>query len=327
MSVVAGMPDVGFVLGSSFPPSELAATARAIEDNGFASVWTSEDYFLTGGVAGAAVILGATQQLSVGTGVLAAYARHPALTAMEAATLAAAYPGRFRLGIGTGVLDWLDQQGIAHPRPLATIRGSVDALRRLLAGEELTGEHGGFHFDAVRLAFPPDQPPPIFIGATGPKMTALTGEVADGLLLSVFSSPEFVRVECDIIAASSNGVAKPLSTFAFLSLDDTVEAARERARPVLAAYLVDGGSPPMLDAIGITEELRTLAAKGGAAELAASMPDSWIDQLCVCGDLDTCMARIQALGEAGAEEVALAPITVDSLPRDIARLGAALVAG
>lgn len=326
MNARAGTPDVGFALGSSFDPAELAATARAIEENGFTSVWSSEDYFLTGGVSGAAVILGATERLRVGTGVLSAYARHPALTAMEGATLAAAYPGRFRLGIGAGGLGWLDQQGIAHSRPLAAVRGAVSAIRTLLAGEEVSGELGGFRFDGVRLAFPPKEPPPIVLGATGPKMTALAGEIADGLLLSVFSTPEFVRVERGIMA-ESGGAAMPVSTFAFLALADTAADARDSVRPMLASYLADGESAPMTDAIGITAELRDLVATGGAAGLARNMPDGWIDQLCVCGDLDACVTRIHELGEAGAAEVALAPVTVDTLPRDIARLGAALRAG
>jgi 5,10-methylenetetrahydromethanopterin reductase len=320
-------PTVGFVLGSGFHPSELIAVAQAVEANGFRSVWSTEDYFATGGVSGAAVILGATREVRVGTGLLSAFARHPALTAMEAATLASVYPGRFRLGIGAGGLGWLDQQGIAHGRPLSTVRGCVAAMRALLAGEEVTGEYGGFTFERVRLEFPPEQAPPIFIGATGPKMTALTGEIADGLLLSVFSSPEFVRVEREIMATSANGRAKPISTFAFFVLDDSTERARAKARPVLAAYLADGDSSVMTDVIGITGELRDILAEGGPAGLAANMPDSWIDQLAICGDLDACVDRIHALWDAGSQEVTLAPIAIDSLRGDIEKLGWVLSAG
>lgn len=320
-------PGVGFVLGSTFHPSELISVARAIEENGFDSVWTTEDYFMTGGVSGAAVILGATSQLKVGTGLLSTYARHPALTAMEAATLASAYPGRFRLGLGAGGFSWLDQQGIAHARPLSAVRGGVGAVRSLLAGQEVSGQYGGFDFDHVRLSFPPEPAPPIFMGATGPKMTALTGEIADGLLLSVFTSPEFVRIQSEIMAAASNGPAKPISTFAFFALDDSAERARAKARPILAAFLADGEGSVMTDAIGITEELRGLAARGGEAALNADMPESWIDQLAICGDLDTCVERIRRLADAGSDEVALVPIVTDSLPKDIARLGLALQAG
>src|SRR5688500_154590 len=115
-------PTVGFVLGCSFHPSQLVSAARAIESSGFESVWCTEDYFMTGGIAGAAAVLGATDRISVGTGLLSAYTRHPALTAMEASTLASVHPGRFRLGVGVGGLYWLDQQGFDHSRPLAAVR-------------------------------------------------------------------------------------------------------------------------------------------------------------------------------------------------------------
>lgn len=318
------LPIVGFALGSSFHPAELIAVARAIERSGFDSVWSTEDYFMTGGVAGAAVVLGATDHLAVGTGLLSTYARHPALIAMEAATLASAYPGRFRLGLGTGGLGWLDQQGIPHSRPLANVRGSVRAIRALLAGRELSGEYGGHTLDRVRLNYLPEQAPPILIGATGPKMTALTGEIADGLLLSVFSSPEFVRIQCEIMAASSSGTVRPVSTLAFFVLDDSVDRARAKARPVLAGYLAETEGSVMTDAIGITDELHDLLARHGEAGLAARMPDQWVDQLAVCGDLDACVARIREFGAAGSDEVALVPIVFDTFPQDIERLGLAL---
>jgi alkanesulfonate monooxygenase SsuD/methylene tetrahydromethanopterin reductase-like flavin-dependent oxidoreductase (luciferase family) len=314
--------NVGFALGSGFHPSRLATMARAVEDNGFDCVWSTEDYFATGGFAGAAVVLGATERIQVGPGIVSAYARHPALTAMEAGTLAAAFPGRFRLGLGAGGLGWLDQQGIAHTRPLSAVRGTVEAVRALLAGTEVTGTYGGYTFDHVHLEFPPERVPPFYLGATGPKMTALAGAIADGLLLSVFSTPEFVRTQRTIVGPSSY-----ISTLAFLALDDSVADARAKVRPILAAYLADSESTVMTDAIGITGDLRDIVASGGAAALAAKMPDSWVDQLAVCGDLSACVARIHALGEAGSQEVALAPVSADSLLEDIAKLGSALRVG
>ncbi|WP_053206650.1 LLM class flavin-dependent oxidoreductase [Jiangella muralis] len=317
---------VGFALGSTFHPSELVPVARAVEENGFASIWSSEDYFATGGVAGAATILGVTDEIRVGTGVLSVYARHPGLLAMEAGTLASIHPGRFVLGVGAGGGWWLDQQGIEHRRPLGAVRGTIEAVRALWAGQTLTGEHGGFAFEGIHLEYPPPQPPPIQLGATGPKMTALAGEISDGLVLSVFSSPAFVRVERDLLAAAG-GADLPITTFAFMSVAETTAEARARIRPLLGTYLADGESTAMTDAIGITEELRALARTGGPEGLAADMPDEWIDQLSVCGDVDTCAGRIQALLAAGSDEVALAPIHAESLLGDIKKLSAAVDAG
>jgi alkanesulfonate monooxygenase SsuD/methylene tetrahydromethanopterin reductase-like flavin-dependent oxidoreductase (luciferase family) len=129
------------------------------------------------------------------------------------------------------------------------------------------------------------------------------------------------------IVAAAGGPDTPITTFAFLSLAETTAEARARIRPLLGAFLADGESTAMTDAIGITGELRTLARAGGPEGLAAEMPDDWIDQLCVCGDVTTCVARIQALLDAGSDEVALAPVHAESLLADITTLGAALGAG
>lgn len=317
---------VGYVLGSTFHPKDLVEVARAVEESGYSSIWSTEDYFATGGVAGAATVLQATSEIRVGTGLVSVYARHPALLAMEAGTLASVHPDRFVLGVGVGGLWWLDQQGIQHARPLGAVRGTVEALRALWAGETLTGDSGGHHFDGVHLEYPPAQPPPIHLGATGPKMTALAGEASDGLLLSVFSSPAFVQVERGIMEANG-GSGKPITTLAFLSLAETTQEARSRIRPLLGLFLADGDSSAMTDAIGITDELRTLASEGGPEGLAAGMPDEWIDQLCVCGDLDTCIQQIQALLDAGCDEVVLAPVPGGSLLDDVRRLGDAVRTG
>ncbi|MCW2523034.1 MAG: 5,10-methylene tetrahydromethanopterin reductase, partial [Frankiales bacterium] len=185
------MTKVGYVLGSTVPPSMLSEVSKAIEDAGFDSIWMSEDYFYTGGVAGATAVLGLTSRISVGIGLLPIYTRHPALAAMEAGAIAGAFPDRFKLGFGSGVPAWLDQLGIAHSAPLATMRETVTSVRALLQGEQLS-DGKRFTFNDVKLSFPPEKAPPIFIGATGPKMLSLAGELADGVLMLVLATPQFV---------------------------------------------------------------------------------------------------------------------------------------
>jgi alkanesulfonate monooxygenase SsuD/methylene tetrahydromethanopterin reductase-like flavin-dependent oxidoreductase (luciferase family) len=106
-----------------------------VEDLGFAELWLSEDYFFLGGFASAAIALQATRKIPVGIGVVASVVRHPAVTAMEIATLAGAFPGRLYPGIGHGVPVWMKQVGIYPKSVLGTLRESVTGIRRLLAGE------------------------------------------------------------------------------------------------------------------------------------------------------------------------------------------------
>src|SRR5436190_24060822 len=94
---------VGLLLGSGTPPELRAPMSAVGEGLGFSERWISEDCFYTGGVSGAAIALSATSRIQVGLGLVSAVVRHPAVLAMECATLARAFPGRFRPGIGLGL--------------------------------------------------------------------------------------------------------------------------------------------------------------------------------------------------------------------------------
>jgi 5,10-methylenetetrahydromethanopterin reductase len=315
------MTKLGYVLGSTVPPSMLPEVSKAIEDAGFDSIWMSEDYFYTGGVAGATAVLGFTSHISVGIGLLPIYMRHPALSAMEAGAIAGAFPGRFKLGFGSGVPAWLDMMGIAHSAPLGTMRETVNSVRALLRGEQV-GEGKYFSSTDIKLTFPPEKVPPIYVGATGPKMLSLAGELADGVLMSVLATPRFVANARAVIDAARRPGAAPaeVTTFAIFSLADTIQEARDKARPVVAEYL-SLGMTYLSDGADITDEVNALIEKGGHRAVLEGMPDEWIDRLGVIGDAATCRATIEAMVQAGADEIALVPVEAEGLVAKIARTG------
>ena len=101
---------VGVSLASSIPVTRLVEAYQLAELRGFDELWVHEDYFYHGGFAAAATALQATQHIAVGIGIVSAMVRHPAVTAMEIATLAGAHPGRLRVGIGHGAPQWTDRR-------------------------------------------------------------------------------------------------------------------------------------------------------------------------------------------------------------------------
>ncbi len=318
------MTKLGFILGSTVDPAVLPDAARTTEQAGFDRIWMSEDYFYTGGISGAGTALGSTDSIDVGIGLLPIYVRHPGLTAMEVSTLAGAYPGRLSVGFGSGVPAWLDQMGTPHKAMLGTMRETIAAMRTLLGGETLDGGEK-FTAEAIKLLYPPARVPPLFIGATGPKMTALSGEIADGVLLSVLATTEFVANSRQVLDANRPAGATPieLCAFAIFALADTVEEARAAARPIVAEYLsISVG--PLSDAAGITGELSAMLERGGRDALIAEMPDEWIDRMAVCGDGPRCREAITALGAAGADEIALLPVDLEDPISVVKRAGAEL---
>ena len=132
---------VGLVLSSQVPPEQIASIAQAAERSGFGELWIPEDYFFFGGISGALTALNATSDLQIGLGVVSAMARHPALLAMEIATIDRLHPGRLWPGIGLGVPHWVHQMKMMPKSSLAALRETVTSVGALLEGQEVTS-HG-----------------------------------------------------------------------------------------------------------------------------------------------------------------------------------------
>jgi alkanesulfonate monooxygenase SsuD/methylene tetrahydromethanopterin reductase-like flavin-dependent oxidoreductase (luciferase family) len=299
---------VGLVLGSLLPPEDLRAAARAGEDLGFGQLWMAEDCFFAGAISGAAIVLSATERIPVGLGIVNAMVRHPALLAMELATLGRTSPGRLVPAIGLGLPDWLRQMGLYPRSPLGAMRDCVTSVRRLLAGEELNSDGGSFHFDRVRLSFP--SPMPLHMGIMGPRMLELSGEIADGTVLSVLASPSYVEWARARIAAGAQRAGRAehhrLSTFALFAVDEDGERAREQMRPFLALFLETVAKSTLVTGLGIGDELEELMA-GGPGTVEREMPAAWMEELAVAGDPAECAAKIHRLLAAGADTVELFP--------------------
>jgi len=127
-----------------------------------------------------------TDSLEVGTAVTCPTVRmHPAIVSQAAATAATMLPGRFFLGVGTG--EWLNEHvtGGHWPRPAERremLREAVEVMRDLWSGEMVT--HRGEHYvvDGAQLYSLPDDPPPVFVAASGTAAASLASEIGDGLI-------------------------------------------------------------------------------------------------------------------------------------------------
>jgi 5,10-methylenetetrahydromethanopterin reductase len=314
MPSAADRPPVGLVLGSMLPPERIAETARLAERLGYGEVWLSEDAFFTGGISGATAALAATERIPVGLGVVSAMTRHPALLAMELATLARMHPGRLRPGIGLGVPAWLRQMGLWPRSQLTAIRECLTAVRRLLAGEEVSDEGASFAFRGVRLTYPLPEPLPIYMGVVGPKMLRLSGEIADGNVLSVLAGLEYVRWAKEQIAAGAAEAGRsgrrPLTLFALFSVDRNGRRARDAVRDAMAFYLADDPRNALTEVYGIADELVQLAP-GGVERLAGRLPAQWVEDLAIAGDPDECALKLLRYLDAGVDSVALVPVPAE----------------
>lgn len=304
-------PAVGVMFRCLNAPEALVPMIQQIEAAGYAEAWVVEDCFFGGGIASATAALAASTTITIGLGIMPAVARNAAFAAMEIATLARLYPGRFLPGFGHGVAEWMQQIGAFPESQLAALGEVAQVVRALLRGEQVTQHGRHVNLDAVKLVFPPEIIPPISLGVRGPKSLALAGRVADGTILAEGASPAYVRWAKEQIAGGQAAAGRTdphrLTVFTLASVDADSQVARARLRPVLADFLAPTANHVQFKPLGILPELGDLLARVGKQGLAAALPDAWVDQLSVSGTPEECRVALRRLAAAGADSVVLVP--------------------
>ena len=273
---------------------ELAARA---EDLGYTDLWSAEAGGTDGfSMAAAAAI--ATESVRLGTAIVPAFTRPPALIAMSTLTVHQASAGRFCLGLGasspTIVERWM---GTTFERPVLRIRETVEAVRSALTGDKVNYDGSTVRVSGFRLEQAAEEPVPIFLAALGPRMLSLAEEVADGVALFL-ASEEGVRIarkgapSCEMLAR--------LICF----VGDHPSEVRDFARWLLAPYLSVAGYNRFVAAQGFEGEARAVAkawADGDRQGALAAISDDLVDALVLMGPAGACKERVASLRDAGLD--------------------------
>jgi alkanesulfonate monooxygenase SsuD/methylene tetrahydromethanopterin reductase-like flavin-dependent oxidoreductase (luciferase family) len=223
------MTTLGLIFLPQLAPERLREVTRAADTAGLDELWLWEDCFFESGIASAAAALAWTERVRVGIGLLPVPLRNVALTAMEMATLQRLFPGRARIAVGHGVQSWMGQVGARAGSPLTLLREQLTALRALLDGQEVSTKGRYVTLDGVKLDWPPLSSPELLVGATAPLSLRLSGEFADGTVLTGGTTPEGVRRAREVVEESraASGRTGPHHIVVYL-LAATGADARER---------------------------------------------------------------------------------------------------
>jgi probable F420-dependent oxidoreductase len=215
--------------------AETREFAPELEELGYGAIWFGEGVGTKECFTQASTLLGWTRRAVVASGILNIYARDPMAAANGARALADAYPGRFMLGIGVSHAPSVAERGHDYARPLATMRGYLDAMEAA----------------AYRPAAPAE-PAPIVLAALGPKMLELSAERTRG------AHPYFTPTEHTAMAREVMGEGPLLAPEQAFVLETDPASARASAREHMGYYLaldnyrrnlVGGGSDRLVDAI------------------------------------------------------------------------------
>ncbi len=303
-------PNLGMCFDRNLPAAAIVEFAEALEAGGVDQLWVIEDCFYTAGISLAATALARTERLHVGIGILPAVARNAAITAMEIATLAELAPGRLLPGIGHGVQDWMEQMGARRASPLTALDEVITTVRQLLRGDTVNFEGQEVTMHDVALVPAPTQVPPVLAGVRGPKSLALAGRVADGVVLAEGAGPAYVRQAIEQ-AGAPEGFRT--SVFSALCLVPDRKVAYQAMTPFLAGLL--GQSEASIKAHPHFDEMiERFEAQGDAA--IADFPHDWWINIGAIGTMDDVIAHIEALADAGANDVSLFPGPTLELARE-----------
>jgi probable F420-dependent oxidoreductase len=294
------MPDLRWGLTVPFsgvPLAEHSELFRRVEAAGYDDLWTAE----TAGHDGFTPLALAavhTSRLRLGTGVVNAFTRGPAVLAQHAAALADASRGRFVLGLGSSsnviVERW---NGVTFERPLSRVRAAVEALRPVLAGDR---GPGGF-----RLETPPAEPVPIVIAALRGKMLGLAAELGDGAFTN------FLPLSGARQVAEAFGAPDKELLCRFFCFPQPEDEALPAARRMLVGYATVPVYTAFFRWLGWGERIDPMVEaweagdRGRALEL---VPDELVREVFVFGDGPAQHERLGQFAEAGVTTFVLAPV-------------------
>ena len=296
---------------------------RELADLGYTDAWTAEADGHDGLTPLALASVWAPD-LRLGTAILPAFTRGPALLAQSAASLASAAPGRFVLGIGTSsnviVERW---NGIPFEEPYQRVRDTVRFLRAAFTGEKVTEAFESFDIRGFRLVDPPEQAPPMVVAALRGGMLRLAGREADGAVVNWLSPTDAGRVSAIVReAASAAGRSAPeVAARIFVCPSDDRDRVLAEAKRLVAAYVNVPVYRAFHEWLGRTDVLGEHWERWDAGDRAGSleaMPDSVVDDLLVHGAPDQCRAAIARYVAAGITTPVLAIVSLAGVDAGLA---------
>jgi probable F420-dependent oxidoreductase len=277
----------------TLPAVKEREVAQEIEAMGWPAVWIPESIGSKEAMSHAALLLGATADLVVATGIASIWARDAMAMANGGRTLEDAFPGRVVLGIGVSHRPSVKRRGSRYERPYTRMVEYLDAM------------------ESARYSVRGAASPPVVLAALGTRMLRLAAERTAG------AHPYFVPMEHTKLARERLGPDPVLAVEQAVVLETDHEKARHIARDYMSGYLELENYARNLVRLGWREE-----------ELSGGGSDALVDAVIAWGKVDDIERRVRDHLDAGADHVCVQVLRgddTDSALRQLRELAPAML--
>lgn len=306
---------LGIHVGDRMTLAETSEVAQYTDEKGFDSFWVAEGRMARDGIVPAAIVANETKRIRIGTGVVNNKSRNVALMAVTFKTLDEVAPGRAILGIGAWWEPLATKLGAPIRKPVASMREYITILKRMFNNEEVTFDGEFYSVEGVRFDSMYREntvvPVPVYVGAVGPKMLELSGEIADGVHMDFLLPPSYLVGAKEAIgrgiAKRTDGVNEiDLTQIVACSVNDAdPQEAIDHCKAFLTLYLMQqphiaahsGVEPELVERI--QEIAGWPATKEDIKRAMQLVPNSLVQNVTACGSTDDVVSKLLEYHEAG----------------------------
>lgn len=315
---------IGLSFDGFYTLRDSLSIARSAVEAGASSLWMAEHLGYRESLTSCMAFALTFPAVKIVPTAISPFLRHPMPTAMAVATIAEASPDHVALAIGVGNPMFLGESGIAIEKPIRAIRESAEMLRALWSGEAVERTGMLSTLKGARLAFTPPSTIPIYLTPMKEQMLRLSGQIADGVVLSAGLSSEFVAHSLSFVDEGRRKAGRAdqpfvKSAYVYFLASGSPKGGFETIRGKLAflmrnRYIDDAlahsgipiDQPAIIDAI----------ARRDFAEASRLVPDEAVEAFSITGTARQCQDGIARFVAAGITEIVLI-LVGDAADRDI----------
>lgn len=289
---------------------------RWAEKAGFDDLWLPDAEGLQDPITMAAALGAVTERVRLCTGIVPAFNRPPALLSTAVVAAEQRAKQRFVLGLGASTDNMVKRwYGLDYQKPLTRVRETVALLRTIFAGEKTDFDGATLRSHGFRLKELPSASVPIVLGAIGPNMLELAGEIADGVVLNDFTPPDRLDWALDLLDRGARRSGRRVDDLELvkrraLYVTDDDQLGLDYFRNYLGFYASAPAYQAIMVRLGYADavaEIRAGYANRDRARIARAITDEMVRRVTGFGSIDHCRKLVQADFAAGIDTCVISP--------------------